>query len=248
MSDIALTVSILALVAVVGLFIGNVKFRGIGLGIGGVLFGGIIVGHFVSQAGMTLSSDMLHVIQEFGLILFVYTIGIQVGPGFFASLRVSGLRLNLFAVLIVIIGGTMRNFDLSPLMRQWIGFDKLANALQNAGESQSFPPYNIEKSDDNHYRITLALAGFRQEDLEIQLEGTRLSVKGTPEQPKEEKKWLHQGLMNQPFSLSFTLAENMEVSGATFVNGLLHIDLIRNEPEPIAAQRIAISERPALNS
>ncbi|EJF3814991.1 putative transporter [Escherichia coli] len=105
MSDIALTVSILALVAVVGFFIGNVKFRGIGLGIGGVLFGGIIVGHFVSQAGMTLSSDMLHVIQEFGLILFVYTIGIQVGPGFFASLRVSGLRLNLFAVLIVIIGG-----------------------------------------------------------------------------------------------------------------------------------------------
>ncbi|EIK6340440.1 TPA: putative transporter [Escherichia coli] len=105
MSDIALTVSILALVAVVGLFIGNVKFRGIGLGIGGVLFGGIIVGHFVSQAGMTLSSDMLHVIQEFGLILFVYTIGIQVGPGFFASLRVSGLRFNLFAVLIVIIGG-----------------------------------------------------------------------------------------------------------------------------------------------
>ncbi|HFD3441535.1 TPA: putative transporter [Escherichia coli] len=105
MSDIALTVSILALVAVVGLFIGNVKFRGIGLGIGGVLFGGIIVGHFVSQVGMTLSSDMLHVIQEFGLILFVYTIGIQVGPGFFASLRVSGLRLNLFAVLIVIIGG-----------------------------------------------------------------------------------------------------------------------------------------------
>ncbi|MFP1455467.1 putative transporter [Escherichia coli] len=104
MSDIALTVSILALVAVVGLFIGNVKFRGIGLGIGGVLFGGIIVGHFVS-GGDDISSDMLHVIQEFGLILFVYTIGIQVGPGFFASLRVSGLRLNLFAVLIVIIGG-----------------------------------------------------------------------------------------------------------------------------------------------
>ena len=118
MSDIALTVSILALVAVVGLFIGNVKFLGIGLGIGGVLFGGIIVGHFVSQAGMTLSSDMLHVIQEFGLILFVYTIGIQVGPGFFASLRVSGLRLNLFAVLIVIIGGLVtailhKLFDIS---------------------------------------------------------------------------------------------------------------------------------------
>ena len=105
MSDIALTVSVLALVAVVGLWIGNIKVRGVGFGIGGVLFGGIIVGHFVDQAGVTLSGDMLHFIQEFGLILFVYTIGIQVGPGFFASLRVSGLRLNLFAILIVIMGG-----------------------------------------------------------------------------------------------------------------------------------------------
>lgn len=95
----------LALVAVVGLWIGNVKIRGVGFGIGGVLFGGIIVGHFVDQAGVALSSPMLHFIQEFGLILFVYTIGIQVGPGFFASLRVSGLRLNLFAILIVILGG-----------------------------------------------------------------------------------------------------------------------------------------------
>ncbi|EIS6344476.1 heat shock chaperone IbpB [Salmonella enterica] len=142
----------------------------------------------------------------------------------------------------------MRNYDLSPLLRQWIGFDKLANALQNSGESQSFPPYNIEKSDDNHYRITLALAGFRQEDLNIQLEGTRLTVKGTPEQPEKEPKWLHQGLVMQPFSLSFTLAENMEVSGATFTNGLLHIDLTRNEPETIPPQRIAINERSALNS
>ncbi|WP_235290192.1 putative transporter [Klebsiella variicola] len=105
MSEIALTVSVLALVAVVGLWIGNVKIRGVGFGIGGVLFGGIIVGHFVDQAGVALSSSMLHFIQEFGLILFVYTIGIQVGPGFFASLRVSGLRLNLFAILIVILGG-----------------------------------------------------------------------------------------------------------------------------------------------
>lgn len=143
----------------------------------------------------------------------------------------------------------MRNYDLSPLLlRQWIGFDKLANALQNSGESQSFPPYNIEKSDDNHYRITLALAGFRQEDLDIQLEGTRLTVKGTPEQPENEPKWLHQGLVMQPFSLSFTLAENMEVSGATFTNGLLYIDLTRNEPETIPPQRIAINERSALNS
>ena len=142
----------------------------------------------------------------------------------------------------------MRNYDLSPLLRQWIGFDKLANALQTTSESQSFPPYNIEKSDDNHYRITLALAGFRQEDLDIQLEGTRLSGKGTPQQADTETKWLHQGLVSQAFSLSFTLAENMEVSGATFNNGLLHIDLTRNEPEVVIPQRIAISERPALDS
>lgn len=142
----------------------------------------------------------------------------------------------------------MRNYDLSPLLRQWIGFDKLANALQSSGESQGFPPYNIEKSDDNHYRITLALAGFRHEDLDIELEGTRLSVKGTPVKPEKETNWLHQGLVTQPFSLSFTLAEHMQVSGATFTNGLLHIDLVRDIPEAVAPQRIAISERPALNS
>lgn len=142
----------------------------------------------------------------------------------------------------------MRNYDLSPLLRQWIGFDKLASALQSTTESHSFPPYNIEKSDDNHYRITLAVAGFSQQNLDIQLEGTRLTVKGTPEKPETETKWLHQGLVTQPFSLSFTLAEHMEVTGATFTNGLLHIDITRNVPEEIAPQRIAISERPALNS
>ncbi len=73
-------------------------------------------------------------------------------------------------------------------------------------------------------------------------------MKGTPEQPENEPKWLHQGLVMQPFSLSFTLAENMEVSGATFTNGLLYIDLTRNEPETIPPQRIAINERSALNS
>lgn len=141
----------------------------------------------------------------------------------------------------------MRNYDISPLLRQWIGFDKLAHALETADDSQSFPPYNIEKSDDNHYRITLALAGFRQEDLDIELEGSSLRVRGTPVEPETKPKWLHQGLISQPFSLSFNLADNMEVSGATFVNGLLHIDLLRQTPEKIVPQRIAISERPALN-
>ncbi|ACY86328.1 putative transporter [Edwardsiella piscicida] len=105
MSDIALTVSMLSLVAVLGLWIGNWRIYGVGLGIGGVLFGGIIVGHFAQRYQLDLNSDMLHFIQEFGLILFVYSIGIQVGPGFFSSLRVSGLRLNAFAVLMVLISG-----------------------------------------------------------------------------------------------------------------------------------------------
>ena len=107
MSDIALTVSLLALVAVLGLWIGNWRIYGVGLGIGGVLFGGIIVGHFAQSYALGLNGDMLHFIQEFGLILFVYTIGIQVGPGFFSSLRVSGLRLNGFAVLMVVLSGVV---------------------------------------------------------------------------------------------------------------------------------------------
>lgn len=142
----------------------------------------------------------------------------------------------------------MRNYDLSPLLRQWIGFDKVAAALQSASAEQNFPPYNIEKSDDNHYRITLALAGFRQDDLTVELEGTRLNIAGTPLKPEAEPTWLHKGLVIQPFTLSFTLAEHMEIAGATFHNGLLHIDVVRNVPDAVAPQRIAISERPTLNS
>ncbi|OOF60579.1 putative transporter [Rodentibacter pneumotropicus] len=104
MSEIAITISLLALIAVVGLWIGHWKIKGVGLGVGGVLFGGIIVAHFTNQYGLQLNEHTLHFVQEFGLILFVYTIGIQVGPGFFASLRQSGLKLNGLAILIVIIG------------------------------------------------------------------------------------------------------------------------------------------------
>lgn len=107
MSEIALTVSLLSLVAVIGLWIGHIKVRGVSLGIGGVLFGGILVSHFMTQYGVKLDGHTLHFIQEFGLILFVYTIGIQVGPGFFASLRQSGLKLNAFALMIVGISGIL---------------------------------------------------------------------------------------------------------------------------------------------
>jgi putative transport protein len=104
MSDVALSTSLLALVAVLGLWLGSFEFRGVGLGIGGVLFGGILVGHFVHHNGIALDLHTLQFVQEFGLILFVYSIGIQVGPGFFSSLRKSGLRLNGLAALLVLLG------------------------------------------------------------------------------------------------------------------------------------------------
>lgn len=85
----------------------------------------------------------------------------------------------------------MRNYDISPLLRQWIGFDKLASSMQ--GADQVSPPYNIEKSDDNHYRISLALAGFQQSELNIEVEGPRLTVSGTPAQPETKVEYLHQG-------------------------------------------------------
>jgi putative transport protein len=105
MGEVALSILVLSVVAVIGLWLGGLKIKGVGLGIGGVLFGGIIVGHFTNQFGWQLESHSMHFIKEFGLILFVYTIGIQVGPGFFASLKSSGLKLNAFAAAIVILGG-----------------------------------------------------------------------------------------------------------------------------------------------
>jgi len=104
MSEVALSILVLSVVAVIGLWFGGLKLRGVGLGIGGVLFGGLFVGHFTARFGWHLDAHALHFIKEFGLILFVYTIGIQVGPGFFASLKNSGLRLNSLAAAIVILG------------------------------------------------------------------------------------------------------------------------------------------------
>lgn len=142
----------------------------------------------------------------------------------------------------------MSSYDLSPLLRQWIGFDKLASSMQGSREPIEFPPYNIEKKDDNHYRITLALAGFRQDALDIEVEGPRLTVKGSPTPQDKKVEYLHQGLVFKPFSLSFTLAEHLHVSDATFENGLLHIDMVREVPEALQPQRIAIGrERPQLS-
>ncbi|PKP71694.1 MAG: transporter [Alphaproteobacteria bacterium HGW-Alphaproteobacteria-4] len=104
MSSIGFSILLLSLVAILGLLLGAVRIRGVGLGIGGVLFGGILVGHFAHQGGWEIDEGALHFIKEFGLILFVYSIGNQVGPGFFASLRRAGLQLNGLAAAIVVLG------------------------------------------------------------------------------------------------------------------------------------------------
>ncbi|HIH7545951.1 TPA: small heat shock chaperone IbpB [Yersinia enterocolitica] len=134
----------------------------------------------------------------------------------------------------------MRNYDLSPLLRQWIGFDKLASSMQGGQDSQGFPPYNIEKTDDNYYRISLALAGFKQSELDIEVEGPRLTVRGKPTPAEKQVEYLHQGLVRKEFSLTFTLAEHLNVDNAQFENGLLHIDLLRQVPEALQPQRISI--------
>lgn len=134
----------------------------------------------------------------------------------------------------------MRNFDFSPLLRQWIGFDELASNMQGDFQGVSYPQYNIEKSDDNHYRITLALAGFSQQELSIEIEGQRLTIKGKPAIADKELRYLHQGLVCQDFSLSFTLAEHMNVAQADLTNGLLNIDLERHIPESLQPRRISI--------
>lgn len=104
MSDIAVTVTALSIAGALGLLLGNLSFRGVGLGIGGVLFAGIAVGHVAGGLGIEFSREMLEFVREFGLILFVFTIGIQVGPGFFSTLRSSGLALNIAAAAIVLLG------------------------------------------------------------------------------------------------------------------------------------------------
>ena len=104
-SDIGFSILLLSAAAIIGLGIGALRIRGVGLGIGGVLFGGIVVGHVVHRGGWVIDTNALHLIREFGLILFVYTIGNQVGPGFFASLRRTGIRLNALAAAIVVMGG-----------------------------------------------------------------------------------------------------------------------------------------------
>lgn len=139
----------------------------------------------------------------------------------------------------------MRSFDLSPLFRSTIGFDRLAQMLDSVAQfdpaNQAYPPYNIEHSDETHYRITLAVAGFSEKDLNVEVREGVLTVQGKRPDETETARYLHQGIAGRSFERRFQLAENVEVLGATLENGLLHIDLERIVPEEQKPRRIEIN-------
>ena len=141
----------------------------------------------------------------------------------------------------------MRNFDLSPLYRSTVGFDRLAGMLDQimAGDtpSSSYPPYNIEKTGDDSYRITVAVAGFGEDDLNIEVKDAQLTVTAKKRDTEGEAKpvYLHRGIAERGFERRFQLAEHVRVSGAELVNGLLHVDLVREVPEALKPRTIAIN-------
>jgi molecular chaperone IbpA len=143
----------------------------------------------------------------------------------------------------------MRAFDLSPLFRSTVGFDHLADMLDSVAQFDSgvsYPPYNIERTDENHYRISLAVAGFAEKDLAVEVKEGVLSVAGKRDSEKDgaEPHYLHQGIAGRSFERRFQLAENVEVRGAQLENGLLHIQLERIVPEEKKPRRIVIGAKP----
>ena len=131
--------------------------------------------------------------------------------------------------------------DYSPFFRSTVGFDRLIDMLESASD-QGYPPYNIERSDENNYRVTVAVAGFAESDLSVDVKDRVLTVTGKREsEPKEKPAYLHQGIAGRAFERSFQLAEHVEVKGARLENGLLHVDLERIVPEEKKPRRITIN-------
>jgi Molecular chaperone (small heat shock protein) len=138
----------------------------------------------------------------------------------------------------------MRTFDFSPLFRSTVGFDRLFDLMDSVAEqSNGYPPYNIERSDETHYRISLAVAGFGEKDLSIEIKEGVLTVTGqrSAEDPSQARAYLYQGIAGRAFERRFQLADHVEVKAAYLENGLLHIDLERLIPEEKKPRRIAIS-------
>jgi molecular chaperone IbpA len=146
---------------------------------------------------------------------------------------------------------TMRSFDLNPLYRSTVGFDRMFNLLDSAGgvetSAPTYPPYNIERTGENEYRVTMAVAGFGEDDLSIEAKENTLTVKGEKKSETEEKEnqFLYRGIAARAFERRFQLADHVEVKGATLENGLLHIDLVREIPEAMKPRTVAIGKAKA---
>lgn len=135
----------------------------------------------------------------------------------------------------------MTTIDFSPLFRTAIGFDRLANVLESAyrGEPAAYPPYNIELVGEDRYRITMAVAGFTEDDLDVQVKEGMLTVSGGGKEDKE-RKFLYRGIANRSFERRFQLADYVRVESAQLRHGLLDIELVREIPEALRARRIEV--------
>ena len=138
----------------------------------------------------------------------------------------------------------MRPFDFAPLYRSTVGFDRLVQLLDSASgfdaEAPAYPPYNIERLGENEYRITMAVAGFAENELKLEVKEQTLTIKGEKAAEDKGRVFLHRGIAARAFERRFQLADHVEVHGADLKDGLLHVDLVRNVPERLKPRTIAI--------
>ena len=139
----------------------------------------------------------------------------------------------------------MRTFDLAPLYRATVGFDQIADlmdrVLTSEGSQPSYPPYNIEKLADDAYRISIAVAGFSEADLSVEVRENELIVSARKAEEDKTRTYLHRGIATRAFERRFHLADHVQVTGATHVDGMLQLDLVKEVPEALKPRRIAIS-------
>ena len=141
----------------------------------------------------------------------------------------------------------MVHFDLTPLYRTTVGFDRLGSLFDTLGsldkDAPSYPPYNIELVDENAYRITMAVAGFASDDLHVEAKENTLTIRGDKQSEKEESTFLHRGIAARSFERRFQLADYVVVKGAGLENGLLRVDLVRELPEAMKPRSIPIATK-----
>jgi molecular chaperone IbpA len=140
----------------------------------------------------------------------------------------------------------MRSYDLAPLYRATVGFDRVADLMDRvlaADVAQpTYPPYNIEKTDENAYRISVAVAGFAEGDLNVEVKDSALVVSARKAEAEEQKTYLHRGIATRAFERRFHLADHVRVTGATHADGMLHIELVKEVPEALKPRRIEIAK------